>query len=125
MHKIITFFRKKREKYMAFLGSVGILSTIDSYELGQISDALKTQKFKAGEKIINQGDEGDVFYILEEGTAHATKDIGKGAENVQDYQRGGFFGELSLIKDEPRAASVIADVRVFILTINFISRTAN
>jgi cAMP-dependent protein kinase regulator len=52
---------------------VDILSTIDHYELSQVSDALAIKKYKAGDVIINQGDQGDVFYILEEGVAFASR----------------------------------------------------
>jgi cAMP-dependent protein kinase regulator len=55
------------------LKSVDILSTIDHYELSQVSDALIIHKYKKGDKIISQGDQGDVFYILEEGTAYASR----------------------------------------------------
>ena len=102
---------KKREKYEGTLKKVELLKSIDPYELGQISDALKTQAFKKGDYIIKQGDRGDVFYILDEGTAHAEKvfEEGKPAQNVKDYKSGDYFGELALLKGEPRAASIVAD----------------
>jgi cAMP-dependent protein kinase regulator len=102
---------KKREKYENTLKKVEILKSIDPYELGQICDALKTQNFSKGEFIIRQGDRGDVFYILDEGKAHAEKifEQGKKPQKVKDYESGGFFGELALLKGEPRAASIVAD----------------
>ena len=53
--------QKKREKYENFLKNVEILSTIEPYELMQISDALKTATFKKGDYIIKEGEMGDVF----------------------------------------------------------------
>ena len=102
---------KKREKYEKTLKKVEILKSIDPYELGQICDALKAQTFKKGEFIIKQGDRGDVFYILDDGKAHAEKifEEGKNPQKVKDYESGGFFGELALLKGEPRAASIVAD----------------
>jgi cAMP-dependent protein kinase regulator len=64
---------KKREMYEKFLRSVEILKSIDSYEINQISDALKCRKYKAGEKIIKKDDIGEEFYMLEQGSACATK----------------------------------------------------
>ena len=64
---------KRREKYENTLRKVEILKSIDPYELGQICDALKTKTFTKGETIIKQGDKGDVFFILDEGKAHAEK----------------------------------------------------
>ena len=48
--------------------------------------------------------------MIMEGHAIATKvtEPGKPAEVVKKYQTGGYFGERALLKDEPRAASIIA-----------------
>jgi len=50
--------------------------------------------------------------MIEEGEAYATlKDLNGGKPKiVKSYQKGDFFGELALIKNEPRAASIIAKV---------------
>lgn len=101
---------KKRERYEEFLKTVEILKQIEPYELSQIIDALKPVKVKAGEYVIKQGESGDEFYILEEGEAYAEKTFeGKTTpEKVMDYNKGSYFGELALLKGEPRAASVVA-----------------
>lgn len=120
---LIYNFRKKREKYENFLKSVEILAEIDPYELSQVSDALQIKKVKAGEAIIKQKETGDVFYMLEEGEAYAEKefaDNGK-AEKVKDYNKGSYFGELALIKNEPRAASVIAKTDCRLLSLDRMS----
>jgi len=110
---------KKREKYENTLKKVEILKSIDPYELGQICDALKSKNFKKGEYIIRQGDPGDVFYILDEGKAHAEKTFEDGkTANVKDYESGGFFGELALLKNEPRAASIVADTNCRCLSLD-------
>ena len=111
---------KKREKYENTLKKVEILKSIDPYELGQICDALKTQNFVKGDIIIKQGDNGDVFYILDEGKAHAEKvfEDGKKPQKVKDYGSGGFFGELALLKNEPRAASIVADTNCRCLSLD-------
>lgn len=85
------------------------MSTIDNYELMQVSDALKSIAFKKGDYIIKEGESGDVFYILEEGECIATKTIkaGKPAEEILKYHSGDYFGERALIKGEPRAANII------------------
>ena len=101
---------KKRERYENFLKQVEILKEIDPYELSQICDALKSVKVKKDDFIIKQNDDGDDFYILEEGEAYVTKKVSsnKDPEYVMDYKKGDYFGELALIKNEARAASVIA-----------------
>ena len=102
--------QKKREKYENFLKNVDILSTIDSYELMQICDALKTALFKKGDYIIKEGEMGDVFYILEEGECEATKTLEPGKHDtvIKEYKVGDYFGERALINGEPRACNIIA-----------------
>ena len=111
---------KKREKYENTLKKVEILKSIDPYELGQICDALKTVIYKAGDVIIKQNDTGDVFYILDEGKAHAEKvfEDGKPAQSVKDYGSCDYFGELALLKGEPRAATIIADTDCRLLSLD-------
>ena len=107
---------KKREKYENTLKNVEILNSIDPYELGQICDVLKSEVVQAGTVIIKQNEPGDKFYILDEGKAHAEK--GNPPEKVMDYKPCDYFGELALLKDEPRAATVIADEECKLLTLD-------
>ena len=111
---------KKREKYESTLKKVDILKNVDPYELGQICDALKPVNFKKGDYIIKQGERGDVFYILDEGKAYAEKvfEEGKNAVRVKEYESGGYFGELALLKGEPRAASIVADTNCKCLSLD-------
>lgn len=102
--------RKKRDKYQDFLKKVDILAEIDAYELSQIADALKVSNFKAGDYIINEGERGDVFYIVLHGdlVATKTKESGKPPVEVLKYSEGSYFGELALLKGVARQANVVA-----------------
>jgi cAMP-dependent protein kinase regulator len=84
---------------------------VEPYELTQISDALKAATFNEGDYIIKEGEMGDIFYIIEDGSAVATKTLepGKQPEKVKHYAKGDYFGELALIKGEPRAANIVAE----------------
>lgn len=77
-HIVKVAAQKKRDRYEAFLKSVDILSSVDSYELSQICDALKTAAYNKGDYIIKENEMGDVFYIIEEGSALATKTLEPG-----------------------------------------------
>lgn len=97
---------QKREMYEGFLGEVPLLSSLKPYERAKIADALETVRYKSGQNIITEGEPGDAFYLLESGNAAAYK---QGVDHsVKDYGRGDFFGELALLDDKPRAASVVA-----------------
>ncbi len=109
---------KKREQYEAFLKTIELLNNINSYELSQICDAVKTRYYNAGDKIINENDDGDDFFILVEGKAFAEKKISGKIEKVKEYSTGDYFGELALIKNEPRAASVIASSKCTLISLD-------
>lgn len=99
--------QKKREKYEEFLGTVPILENMDHYERSKMADAVKEKKMKEGDQLIKQGEAGDLFYILVDGTAKATLDANPDV-SVKDYESGDYFGELALLRNEPRAANVFA-----------------
>ncbi|KAL2073706.1 hypothetical protein VTL71DRAFT_11032 [Oculimacula yallundae] len=106
---------QRRRLYESFLEEVPILSTLTKYERSKIADALETQKFPAGTTIINEGDAGEAFYLLESGEADAFK---SGVQNpVKSYKKGDYFGELALLNDAPRAASVISKTEVKVATL--------
>mmetsp|Transcript_13885 Transcript_13885/g.20276 ORF Transcript_13885/g.20276 Transcript_13885/m.20276 type:complete len:772 (+) Transcript_13885:154-2469(+) len=91
------------------LRKVPFLSELDDRMLLKISDALTTVTFHAGERIINKGDVGEVFYILREGSAKV-HDIGFGDSQYVDQHLGpsDFFGEGALLTGEARMANVTA-----------------
>ncbi len=106
---------QRRRLYESFLEEVPILSTLTKYERSKIADALETQKFPAGTTIIKEGDAGEAFYLLESGEAEAYKSDTEGP--VKDYQKGDYFGELALLNDAPRAASVVSKTEVKVATL--------
>eukprot|EP00928_Gymnodinium_smaydae_P035950 TRINITY_DN2520_c0_g1_i1.p2 TRINITY_DN2520_c0_g1~~TRINITY_DN2520_c0_g1_i1.p2 ORF type:complete len:318 (+),score=100.98 TRINITY_DN2520_c0_g1_i1:107-1060(+) len=114
---------RKRERYEAFLNSVPLLAGLGPYERSQLSDALQPQEFPAGTYVLRQGEPGSTFYMIEEGTAVATKFAADGAteEQVMAYAPGDYFGELALLNSEERAANVIAASDVKLLTLDRIS----
>lgn len=108
----------KREKYEEFLKKVPILKNMEQYERNKLADAIKEQWFKEGEYVITEGQAGEVFYIVMAGTAVATKRMpGQPAKRIAEYKEGDYFGERALLKNEPRAANIVAtsDLQVTLL----------
>ncbi|SPQ22094.1 a4a07f8f-4739-4d82-b677-7a4dcf5a6b2d [Thermothielavioides terrestris] len=100
----------RRRMYESFLEEVPLLATLTPYERSKIADALESQKFPAGHTIIREGDPGHSFYLLESGEAVAYR---SGNDTpVKHYKKGDFFGELALLNDAPRAASVVSQTEV-------------
>ena len=98
---------QRRRMYESFLEEVPLLSSLTSYERSKIADALETQNFPAGSTIIREGDLGTTFYILEAGKATVSRKD-QGDTIIKTYGKGDFFGELALLDDKPRAATVVA-----------------
>lgn len=111
---------KRREKYMNFLSQVKILESLEPYERSKLADAFKEINYKAGEYVIKEDEEGNTFYFISEGNAIATKTLeaGKPPVEVMQYQPGDYFGERALIKNEPRAANVIAKSDITVLCLD-------
>jgi len=105
---------KKREMYEKFLASVPLLSSMGNYERSQVADALKTESYGSGEAVVKEAEPGDKFYILEEGEAVATK----GSEQVMSYKPGDYFGELALLRNQPRAATVAGKGAIKVLSLD-------
>mmetsp|Transcript_17686 Transcript_17686/g.62267 ORF Transcript_17686/g.62267 Transcript_17686/m.62267 type:complete len:387 (-) Transcript_17686:165-1325(-) len=99
---------KKRDLYKSFLEGVELLSTLTEKERLTVADALQPFTFEAGADVIKEGDtDADRFYIVEEGELKATK-AGVDGEVCPRLTRGAYFGEVALVEDRPRAATVTA-----------------
>ena len=75
-----------------------------------ILDAIVPVSKKQGDVIIKQGDEGDSFYILEQGALTCTKFLKPDDAKetfLKEYKPGESFGELALLYNAPRAATII------------------
>lgn len=77
-------------------------------EKDKLCDCLKQEKFTSGQYVIKQGEQGDIFYLVVEGTAIAEKEHNGEITKVWDYKENDYFGEIALLKNEPRAASIKA-----------------
>lgn len=92
----------------AVAGNV-LFSHLETSELTDVLDAMFLDTRKAGEVIIQQGDEGDNFYTVESGVVEVWIDKGDNKPQlVSEIAGGGAFGELALIYGTPRAATVKA-----------------
>jgi CRP-like cAMP-binding protein len=79
---------------------------IASINIIKILNKFKEQTVKAGELVINQGDEGTSCYLIKSGEAHVFID-GCAKDPIAFLEPGSVFGEDALVTDSPRNASVI------------------
>ena len=71
-------------------------------------DTLTPATFEKGNLIVREGDDAGPLYIVEKGRARAFTGVDGHQRNLAFYREGDFFGELSILNDSPRAASVEA-----------------
>jgi cGMP-dependent protein kinase 2 len=85
-----------------FLNSVPILANLSREERIRLVDAFEENTYQAGQKVIVEGDKGDLFYIVKEGEAIVYQNTPGGQRKVNHLFKADFFGERALLKDEPR-----------------------
>jgi hypothetical protein len=90
---------------MELLRGVPMFRLLPLTVLEQVAGDVAPMQFQAGTRIITQGEVGDRFYILVEGDAEATIN----GKAVSHMHRGDSFGEIALLRDVPRTATVIAE----------------
>ena len=84
-----------------------ILERLERPLLEELSASFVTERHPEGRLVIQQGDPGDKFYILVRGTVEVVKAGPDGAEQrIRVLEDGDFFGEIALLKDTPRTATV-------------------
>lgn len=94
---------------VGLLRQVPIFSQMDDAELAGLSRVMSQQCFIAGQGIIHEGEDDDDFYVLVTGQAQVLVLNAEGKEVVvEDVGPGGFFGEMSMLTNEPRSATVRA-----------------
>ena len=82
-----------------------IFASLTREERRLLIDAMKADSVPAGTVIINQGEVGDYFYVVEDGNISFAVD----GNHVGACTRGASFGELALLYNCPRAATCIAN----------------
>jgi putative ABC transport system ATP-binding protein len=99
---------KESRMICEFLQGVPVFAKLTPRTLAHVADQMALEKYPAGTTIIQQGDEGDKFYLIREGTAEVLIQDGDTQRKVTELGPGNFFGEAALMTNEPRNASVLA-----------------
>lgn len=82
-----------------------LFQSLDTSQRAEVVAAMREVKYQPGQIVIQQGDVGDDFYVVLSGTYNVFLKQ-KGDAPIHTYHKGGTFGELSLMYNSPRAATV-------------------
>jgi len=99
---------EQKERIRSTLSKSFMFASLEPSDMEVIILATKEQTFKGGEKAINEGDDGDFLFVIETGTLECIKKIEGEDKVVKTCAPGDVFGELALLYNCPRAASVVA-----------------
>lgn len=89
---------------VALLRSLPMVAALTSSEIERLARNLEARSVRAGEVVIREGDVADVFYVVAEGELEVIRD----GVSVGSLARPDGFGEIGLLEDRPRTASVVA-----------------
>ena len=116
-HQPLATQKKKRED-LDIVGNVPLFRDLDVLELGEVAEILIKEKFEADKNIFSEGDPGDKFYIILKGEVEVFKKVSETkVEVLATLHPGDYFGEMSLIDNAPRSASVRTKGEMVALTI--------
>ena len=94
---------------MEKLKQVPLFSTMDEQEILGVRQIMEQNSFAPGQVILREGEPGDDFHVILEGSVEfLTQDASGGEVLLDEAGPGGFFGELSMLTGEPRSARVRA-----------------
>lgn len=102
--KVVAKSAETREKLKSRLLKAFMFNSLEEKEFDIVVDSIEEVKVKPGQVLIKEGDEGDCLYVVEQGIFDCTK---KGAF-LKEYHPGDGFGELALLYNVPRAATITA-----------------
>ncbi len=103
----------------AFLMKCHLFAGYPAAVLNEFAQQMKLETFEPGEVLIRQGDAGDRFFIVRDGSCDVYITESDGSQvRGDEKQRGDFFGETALITGDPRSATVIARGPVEVLTLD-------
>jgi len=112
--EVFEVFRTAREEKIKYLERVPIFEACSMRQLRAVADTSKVVEVPERTVLTRQGESGDEFFIIIDGTALVTISMHK----RRRLRPGEFFGEMSLLDGEPRSATVKAETDLRVLVIN-------
>jgi cAMP-dependent protein kinase regulator len=110
---------KLNSRIRARLETSFIFTGLDENDIKIVIDAMEEKKFNADDKVIVQGEEGNELFVVDSGTLTCVRQfvtVGiklKASDEeprlLRQYQSGEAFGELALLYNAPRAATITAN----------------
>ena len=95
-----------------YLRKVPLFGNLSDTMLEQLEGKVKLKSFNQADVIFREGDPGDSLYIIRHGFVKITKKSGDKDQIIAYLAQGSYFGEMALLEDEKRSATVSAFTKV-------------
>ncbi|HEY5313934.1 MAG TPA: ATP-binding cassette domain-containing protein [Pirellulales bacterium] len=96
------------EEVTQFLRHCPLFRELTPSTVAGVAEKVSVENHSAGDVIVRQGEPGDKFYVIHHGHAEVLKQDESPGQLVATLKEGDFFGELALLNDQPRSATVVA-----------------
>src|SRR5207245_6109112 len=104
--------------HSSFFRKFALFPELDDRELASIAAVAKTRRYGKDDVIFHADESGDVFCLIREGQVKITMISPEGKEIILSLLGpGDFFGEMALLDDEPRSATVVSTEPLELVTI--------
>ncbi len=90
------------------LAATPVFASLDRRTLEQLARTATRRRFASGETIVREGESGVTFYVILRGRVRVERSAGGSALDLGELRSGDFFGELALIEEHARTATVTA-----------------
>lgn len=109
----------KGKSRVEILEQIDLFAGLGREHLARVADIGQEEHTKSGQKVFDEGDPGDKFYVVLEGAVRISRIVpGMGEEALAVLRPGAYFGEMSLIDSSPRSATAIAHESLETFSIN-------
>ncbi len=102
---------------LIFLKKVPLFSNFELENLLKLKEITEEKSYKADEIIIKEGESGSEAYVIVSGSVEVIKQTGEETKVLATIEQTGYFGEMAIIENEPRSATVRAKNACTLLTI--------
>jgi CRP-like cAMP-binding protein len=110
----VAFRRKSKDAKVRLLGGVALFAPCTKAELARIAALADEIEAPQGKTLIREGEPGWEFFVVAEGQATARR----GGRKIAQIGPGSFVGEMSLLDQGPRTATVTADTDMHLLVLS-------
>lgn len=99
--------------HLVYLKRVPLFAGLSDTHLQRIANSVHERTFEPGTSIVSEGEPGQGFYLIVSGRAR----VQRGDRIIRTLEPGDYFGELALLRNQPRSATVVAADRTTCLAL--------